>query len=103
MEYRLADLLKDSEKSKFYDGGVFITIYLAPNNYHRIHSMVSGRFGSSAISRETLDSKPFWGFIMYRNFFARNERLITYFETEKGECALVKMAPLWLGALSSIS
>ena len=42
LEYRLADLLKDSEKSKFYEGGVFITIYLAPYNYHRIHSMVSG-------------------------------------------------------------
>ena len=33
LEYRLADLLKDSERSKFYDGGVFITIYLAPVSY----------------------------------------------------------------------
>ena len=27
LQYRLGDLLKDSGKSKFYDGGFFITIY----------------------------------------------------------------------------
>ncbi len=42
LDYRLADLLLDSKRDKLYDGGEFITIYLAPQNYHRIHSMVEG-------------------------------------------------------------
>ena len=42
LEYRLADLFEDPKRTEQYDGGVFITIYLAPHNYHRVHSMVEG-------------------------------------------------------------
>ena len=40
--YTLKDLLRDDEMAKRFEGGAFATIYLAPFNYHRIHSPVAG-------------------------------------------------------------
>ena len=99
LEYRLADLLKDSAKSKFYDGGVFITIYLAPYNYHRIHSMVSGEVKQFCYIPGDLWTVSPLGVHHVPELFARNERLITYFETDKGECALVKIGATVVGRI----
>ena len=69
LEYRLVDLLKDSEKSKLYDGGIFITIYLAPYNYHRIHSMVSGEVREFCyVPGDLYGQSALLGYIMYQNF-----------------------------------
>ena len=99
LEYRLADLLKDSEKSKLYNGGIFITIYLAPYNYHRIHSMVSGE-----VSQFCYIPGDLWAVRPIRvhhvpELFARNGRLITFFETDKGECAIVKIGATVVGRI----
>ena len=99
MEYRLADLLKDPERTKFYDGGVFITIYLAPYNYHRIHSMVTGEVREFCYIPGDLWTVSPLGVHHVPGLFARNERLITYFKTEKGECALVKIGATVVGRI----
>ena len=99
LEYRLADLLKDPERTKFYDGGVFITIYLAPYNYHRIHSMVSGEVREFCYIPGDLWTVSPLGLHHVPGLFARNERLITYFKTEKGECALVKIGATVVGRI----
>ena len=41
--YSLSALLRDEELASHFAGGRFATIYLAPFNYHRIHSPVSGK------------------------------------------------------------
>ncbi len=99
LEYRLADLLKDPERTKFYDGGVFITIYLAPYNYHRIHSMVTGEVREFCYIPGDLWTVSPLGVHHVPGLFARNERLITYFKTEKGECALVKIGATVVGRI----
>ena len=99
LEYRLEDLLKDSGKSYLYDGGVFITIYLAPYNYHRIHSMVSGEVRQFCYIPGDLWTVSPLGVHHVPELFARNERLITYFETDKGECALVKIGATVVGRM----
>ena len=99
LEYRLADLLKDSEKSKLYDGGIFITIYLAPYNYHRIHSMVSGEVSQFCYIPGDLWTVSPLGVHHVPELFARNERLITFFETDKGECAIVKIGATVVGRI----
>ena len=99
LEYRLADLLKNPERTKFYDGGVFITIYLAPYNYHRIHSMVTGDVREFCYIPGDLWTVSPLGVHHVPGLFARNERLITYFKTEKGECALVKIGATVVGRI----
>ncbi|MCK9910303.1 archaetidylserine decarboxylase, partial [Microbacteriaceae bacterium K1510] len=42
--YSVADLLaEDPDQAQRFYGGKFITIYLSPRDYHRIHMPVSGR------------------------------------------------------------
>lgn len=38
ISYSLRDLLGDSQATERYQGGLALTIYLAPHNYHRVHS-----------------------------------------------------------------
>ena len=78
LEYRLADLLKDPERTKIYDDGVFITIYLAPHNYHRIHSMVEGEIHEFSYIPGDLWTVSSLGVHHVPGLFARNERLTTF-------------------------
>ena len=99
LDYRLADLLEDSERTRKYDGGKFITIYLAPQNYHRIHSMVGGEVSEFSYITGDLWTVGPLGVYHVPNLFARNERLTTYFQTAKGECALVKVGATVVGRI----
>jgi phosphatidylserine decarboxylase len=99
LDYRLADLLLDSKRDKLYDGGEFITIYLAPQNYHRIHSMVEGEVREFSYIPGDLWTVSPLGVHHVPKLFARNERLTTYIQTEKGECALIKVGATVVGRI----
>ena len=45
--YTVAELLDDRELALRFDGGTFLTLYLAPRHYHRIHAPVSGSIAYS--------------------------------------------------------
>ena len=101
-EYLLTDLLQDSFVAHEYEGGIYLTIYLAPYNYHRIHSMVEGsitRF--SYIPGELWTVSPL-GLAFVPRLFARNERWISYIDTEHGECALVKVGATVVGRIRTV-
>jgi len=99
LKYRLADLLKDPERTKIYDDGVFITIYLAPQNYHRIHSMVEGEIHEFSYIPGDLWTVSPLGVHHVPSLFAKNERLTTFLRTDKGECALVKVGATVVGRI----
>src|SRR5204863_1581269 len=44
--YRLADLVADEDFAERLTGGAYITIYLSPRDYHRVHTPVGGRIES---------------------------------------------------------
>ncbi len=49
LSYRIAELLKHDPDAARFEGGHFLTLYLSPKDYHRIHVPVEGRV--SAVSR----------------------------------------------------
>ena len=99
LDYRLTDLLEDPVRAQKYDGGKFITIYLAPQNYHRIHSMVEGEVSEFSYIPGDLWTVSPLGVHHVPNLFARNERLTTFIQTAKGECALVKVGATVVGRI----
>lgn len=97
--YSLRDLLGDAERAASYEGGTFITIYLAPNNYHRIHSMADGEIADFSYFPGDLWTVSPLGVQYHPNLFARNERTISYLQTSNRECALVKVGATVVGRI----
>ena len=101
-EYLLTDLLQDSFVAHEYEGGIYLTIYLAPYNYHRIHSMVEGSITRFAYIPGELWTVSPLGLAFVPRLFARNERWISYIDTEHGECALVMVGATVVGRIRTV-
>jgi len=43
LPYRISELLKHDPRAERFEGGTFLTLYLAPKDYHRIHVPFAGR------------------------------------------------------------
>ncbi|MBF0236494.1 MAG: phosphatidylserine decarboxylase [SAR324 cluster bacterium] len=97
--YTLSDLLNDHEKAREYEGGKFMTIYLAPHNYHRIHSMADGEILHFTYIPGALWTVSAVGVKHIPGLFARNERIISYIQMKSGECALVKVGATIVGKI----
>ncbi|MFW2405348.1 MAG: archaetidylserine decarboxylase [Gammaproteobacteria bacterium] len=76
IEYRL-DRLLDIEpgEAERFDGGAFLTIYLAPHNYHRVHAPSDGRVECMNFVPGELFSVNETTARHVRSLFARNERV----------------------------
>ena len=92
--YSLSALLADEERARHYEGGNYATLYLAPSDYHRIHSPISAKVtGYSYIPGELFPVNP--AAVQHvDSLFAVNERLITHLHSE----AFGKMELVMVGA-----
>jgi phosphatidylserine decarboxylase len=72
----------------------FTTVYLAPHNYHRVHSPVSGTITEMRYIPGELwpVNKPAVSFVP--RLFCRNERLVFTIETDKGKVHAVMVGAL---------
>lgn len=98
--YSLADLLGDATDAAGFEGGSFLTLYLAPGDYHRFHWPWDG-------SADTLRHLPgdLWpvnarGLASVRGLFARNERVALLGTTGRGgRFAFVAVGALNVGSI----
>lgn len=76
IEYRLDRLIDvDAEDAARLDGGAFLTIYLAPHNYHRVHAPSAGRVARMNFVPGELFSVNEITARHVPGLFARNERV----------------------------
>lgn len=99
--YSVGELLGGSpELAERYQGGKFITIYLSPRDYHRIHMPVDGKLHSYTYVPGRLYPVNQLGVEQVDRLFARNERLVTFVESEEiGFVAVVKVGALFVGSV----
>jgi phosphatidylserine decarboxylase len=78
--YTVAELLDDGSETARFEGGSYLTLYLAPRHYHRIHAPVAGRLAAArhVPGRLLPVNRPAVGRI--DRLFPRNERLMTVVE-----------------------
>ena len=100
--YSLSNLLAGQPWAKCFEGGIFATIYLAPFNYHRIHMAVRGTLADTVYVPGRLFSVNMVTARYVPNLFARNERVLTLFETEFGRFALVLVGALNVGSMATV-
>ena len=98
-KYSVESLLAENSKNDLYTS--FVTIYLSPKDYHRIHMPLDGSLKSMKYIPGNLFSvnKRTVGDI--DQVFARNERLVCYFDSEYGEIALVMVGAIFVGSMET--
>jgi len=99
--YRIADFLAlEAAEAEAFSGGATATIYLAPQDYHRVHMPLCGRVTGMvhvpgrrwAVNRRTVRTVP--------GLFAANERVILWCENPAGRFAVVLVGALNVASIS---
>ena len=102
-DYSVAELLAgDHARAEPFMQGKFATIYLSPRDYHRVHMPISGRLTAQAyipgdlysVNGTTADNVP--------RLFARNERLVCYFETAHGPMAVILVGAMIVAGIETV-
>jgi len=101
--YGLVDLLATdtAQAAKFVDGS-FATIYLAPHNYHRVHSPLTAKLTSLVYVPGDLYSVNENTARFLPRLFTRNERLVCHFEGQHGPFVLVMVGAMNVGTIDTI-
>jgi phosphatidylserine decarboxylase len=100
--YTLKELLASCAWAKDFEGGSFATIYLAPFNYHRVHMPLAGRLRETVYVPGRLFSVNAATASLVPRLFARNERVLTWFDTAFGEFALILVGALNVGSIATV-
>ena len=87
---------------KLFGGGSFVTIYLAPYNYHRIHAPIGGQIAGYVNVPGTLWPVNPTGVRNVERLFCVNERLTTFLETARGPCAVVAVGAMNVGRIRAV-
>lgn len=102
-DYSIRDLLGgDAELASQFEGGQFATIYLSPRDYHRIHMPLSGQLTKMRYVPGKLFSVNPLTARTVPNLFARNERVVTVFETEFGPLVQVLVGAIFVGSMETV-
>lgn len=101
-------LANDEEMAAQFKNGTFITTYLSPSDYHRVHMPCDATLKKMIyVPGELFSVNPFLAQHV-PNLFARNERVICEFETEFGPMVQIlvgatitaSMSTIWAGIIN---
>jgi phosphatidylserine decarboxylase len=92
----------DAERAAPFMGGAFATIYLSPKDYHRVHMPLTGTLREMvyvpgrlfSVNQTTAQNVP--------ELFARNERVVCLFDTERGPMAVVLVGAMIVASIETV-
>ncbi|MGB9428495.1 MAG: archaetidylserine decarboxylase [Gammaproteobacteria bacterium] len=85
-----------------FENGVFATLYLSPRDYHRIHMPFAGTLKRMLHVPGRLFSVNPPATRAVPRLFARNERIVTVFETEAGLMSVIMVGALNVGSIETV-
>ncbi|WP_317931394.1 archaetidylserine decarboxylase [Halioxenophilus sp. WMMB6] len=91
----------DPALARQFDNGQFVTVYLSPKDYHRVHMPVAGELQQMihipgdlfSVNQATANNVP--------RLFARNERVVCLFATEFGPMAMVLVGAMIVASIET--
>ena len=101
--YSVEELLGgDTDLAEKFSSGKFMTIYLSPKDYHRIHMPVDGKLENMvfvpgklfSVNQVTAENVP--------RLFARNERVVAVFDTPMGKMAMVLVGAMVVASIETV-
>lgn len=102
-DYSLRDLLGgDSQLAAELADGSYATIYLSPRDYHRVHMPLAGTLRRMvhvpgrlfSVNQTTTEALP--------RLFARNERVVSVFDTGQGPMAVILVGAFFVGSMDTV-
>ncbi len=101
--FSLRNLLAgDKEIENIFDNGHFATLYLSPKDYHRIHMPIDGQLKKMIYVPGRLFAVDKPAVSNINQLFARNERVISLFETAIGHMAVIKVGALFVASIDTV-
>jgi phosphatidylserine decarboxylase len=106
--YTVGALLASKDEEHNFDK--FMTIYLSPSDYHRVHMPIDGELTKAVYVPGKLFSVNETTARSVNELFARNERLVCHFDTKVGEVVVVLVGAMivagieasWMGKISPL-
>jgi phosphatidylserine decarboxylase len=92
----------DDARAELFRDGQFATIYLSPRDYHRVHMPLAGTLTATSYIPGKLFSVNAVTADNVERLFARNERLVCYFDTEIGPMALVLVGAMIVAGIETV-
>ncbi|WP_415837500.1 archaetidylserine decarboxylase [Parendozoicomonas haliclonae] len=102
-DYSLTELVGgDPELAREFEEGKFATVYLSPRDYHRVHMPVKGTLRKMihvpgrlfSVNQTTAENVP--------RLFARNERAVCIFDTERGPMAVILVGAMIVASIETV-
>lgn len=100
--YTLQSLLANDPVCDELLDGYFSTIYLSPRDYHRIHMPITGKLARMIHVPGRLFSVAPYTARQVPNLFARNERVISVFNTESGPLVMVLVGAMLVSSTETV-
>ena len=97
--YQLSNLLRCDELTNYFQNGYYLTFYLAPGDYHHIHTPVSGVIKRALHIEGSLWPVDDWGLNRIDHLFARNERVVNVIETSQGLVSVIMVGATNVGSI----
>jgi phosphatidylserine decarboxylase len=92
----------DETRAAPFMDGQFMTIYLSPRDYHRIHMPLAGKLTEQVYIPGRLFSVAGHTARTIPRLFARNERVVALFDTEFGKLAMVLVGAINVAAIETV-
>lgn len=103
MNYTALELLgNDPDAALRFSKGAFITLYLAPGDYHRVHMPMAGTLEKMAYIPGKLFSVNPASTENIDRLFVRNERIISLFNTFHGRMAVIMVGAIFVGSMETV-
>jgi len=99
--FTIEALLGNNEDAECFKNGSFMTVYLSPKDYHRVHIPFEGKLiKMTHIPGELFSVNPLY----VRNIpelYSRNERVVCIFETPLGKMAVIMVGATIVRSIST--
>lgn len=102
-QYLIDELLAcEKSEAEIFHCGQFATFYLSPKDYHRIHMPIDGQLQKMIYVPGQLFSVQPATAKGIPKLFARNERLVIFFDTPLGSMAMILVGAVIVGAMNTV-
>lgn len=100
--YSIAQLLGSAVQAEQYASGSFVTVYLSPRDYHRVHLPVAARLVSTRYIPGDLFSVNDATVTALPGLFARNERLVCEFSADGYHFCLIMVGAMLVAGIETV-